>query len=128
MLGICKTGSLINLHFISSKESCCSFPHKICLPFLVRSYIGFSNFCNSGQNIRRKFTIPAKLLHPFSLVGGWSFCIASNLSLNGLTQTLVYEDLIIHTLQICSKQLTFLWGYFQAIFNNTFSKSSNFAM
>ena len=26
VLGICRTGGLTNLHLISSKESCCSFP------------------------------------------------------------------------------------------------------
>ena len=115
---MCKTRGLINPHFISSNESCCFFPHKKCLPFFVKSYIGFSNFCNSGWNILRKFTIHVKLLHPFIVVGGWSFCIASNLFLNGLIQTLLsfIKKIIVHVLQICSKQLTLLWGYFQAIF------------
>ena len=36
-----------------------------------------------------KFTIPAKLLCPLAVVGGCSFCMASNLLLNGLMQTLL---------------------------------------
>ena len=40
------------------------------LPFLLRSYKGFNNFCSSGQNILRKCTMPAKLLHPFTVVEG----------------------------------------------------------
>ena len=87
--GICITEGLTKLHLISSKESCCSFPQTNGLPFLVKSYMSFSNFCSSGQNILRKFTIPAKLLHPFTVVGGCSFWIPSNLLLSGLTQTLL---------------------------------------
>ena len=64
-----RTVGLTNLHLISSKESCCSFPQTNGLPFLVKSYIGFNNFCSSGQNMLRKLTIPAKLLHPFTVVG-----------------------------------------------------------
>ena len=89
VLGICKTGGLLSLHFISSNASCCSFSHSNGLPFLVKSYIGFYNFCNSGQNILRKFTIPTKLLHTYTVVGDCNFCIASSLFLNGLTQTLL---------------------------------------
>ena len=58
-----------------------------CLPFLVKSYIGLSSFCNSRQTILRKLTIAAKLLQPFGVVGGLNFCIALSLLLNGLTQT-----------------------------------------
>ena len=90
MLGICRTGDLINLHLISSKEFCCSCPQTNGLSFLVKSYIGFNNFCNSGQNILRKLTIPAKLLHPFAVVGGCSLCIASNLLLKGCTHTFLF--------------------------------------
>ena len=69
LFGICRTGSFINMHLISSNESCCSFPQWNGLPFLVKSYMGFSSFCNSGQNIWRKFTTPAKLyIHWVSLV------------------------------------------------------------
>ena len=80
-------GALNNLHFISSNVSCCSPPYMNCLPFLVKSYIGLSNFCNSGQNILRKLTIPVKLLQPIGVVGSVNFCMAYNLLLNGLTQT-----------------------------------------
>ena len=41
------------------------------------------------ENMLRKFTIPVKLLHPFAVVGGCNFCIASSLFLKGLTQTLL---------------------------------------
>ena len=84
--GKCYTGSFINLHFISSNDVCWSSPHMNCLLFLVKSYIGFNNFCYSRQNILRKFTIPAILLHPLTVVGGCNFYIASNLLLNGLMQ------------------------------------------
>ena len=66
-----------------------SFPHMNCLPFLVKSYIGFNNFCNSGQIILKKFTIPVSLLYPLAVVGGCNFYMASNLLLNGLMQILL---------------------------------------
>ena len=68
---------------------CCSSPHMNCLPFLAKSYIGFNNFCNSGQNILRKLTIPAKFLQPVSVVGSCKFCIVSNPLLIGLRPTLL---------------------------------------
>ena len=71
--GKCSTGSITNLHFISSKAICCSCPHINCLTFLVKSYIGCNNFCTSGQNILRKFTIPAKPLHPVTVIGSLTF-------------------------------------------------------
>ena len=77
-------GGLTNL-FISSNASCCSFPYMTCLPFLVKLYIGLSNFCNSGQNILKQLTIPVKLQQPFGVVGSLNFCTVSNLLLNGLT-------------------------------------------
>ena len=73
LFGIYKTGGFISLHLISSNESCCSFPQLNGLHFLVKLYIGFNNFCSSGQNILRKFTIPAKLQHPFAVLGGVVF-------------------------------------------------------
>ena len=60
-----------------------------CLSYLVKAYIGFNNFCNSRQNIHRKSTIPAKLPHPLTVVGGFNFCIAPILLLHGLMQTLL---------------------------------------
>ena len=54
-----------------------------CLPFLVKLYNDLSNYCNSRQNILRKFTIPAKPLQPFGVAGGHSFYMASSLPLNG---------------------------------------------
>ena len=85
--GKCSTGSFTNLHFISSKAIYYSSPHINCLPFLAKSYIGFSYFCSSGQNILRKFTISMKLLHPLTVIGRINFWIASNLLLNGSSQT-----------------------------------------
>ena len=115
---------------MSSNAFYCSSPHMNCLPFLVKSYIGFSNFCNSGQNILRKFTIPVKLLHPFAVVGGYNFCIASNLFLKGLTQTLLYFMKIV--LPIYCNSVLNNWHFFgdilSPVFNKALSKSSNFAM
>ena len=71
--GILKTGGFSNLLLISSNAFCCSSPQTNGLPFLINSYIGFSNFCSSGQNMLTKFTMPAKLLQPFWFVGGFSF-------------------------------------------------------
>ena len=101
VFGMCKTGGLINLHLISSKESCYSFPQMNGLLFLVKSYIDFNNSCNSGQNMLRKLTIPTKLLHPFTVVGGCNCCIASNLLNTNLF--VLYEYLISHVMQICPK-------------------------
>ena len=70
LFGICKTGGFINLHLISSNESCWSLPQLNGLPFLVKSYIGSYSVCSSGQNILGKFTIPAKLLHTLGAFGG----------------------------------------------------------
>ena len=42
LFGICNTSGFISLLLISSNESCCSFPQLKGLPFLVKSYIGFS--------------------------------------------------------------------------------------
>ena len=89
LLGRCNTGGLINLCFISSNAIFHSFPHMNCLPFLGKSYIGSLSFFNCSHNILRRFTIPAKLLQPLTVVGGCNLCIASNLLLNGLTQTLL---------------------------------------
>ena len=101
-----------------------------CLPFPVKSYIGFSNFCNSGQTLLRKFTIPVKLLHPFAVVGGCNFCIASNLFLKGLTQTLqsfMKTELPIYCNSVLRNWLSFR-DILSLFFSNALSKSSNFAM
>ena len=130
VLGIYKTGGLINLHLISLKESCCSFPQANGLPFLVKSYIGFNNFCNSGQNIIRKLTIHTKLLHPFAVVGGCSLCIASNLLLKGCTHTLLFWINI--SLPIYCRFVLNNWHFFGEIFHpffhNIFNRSSNLSM
>ena len=86
--GILKTGGFNNLLLISSNAFCYSSPQMNGLPFFVNSYIGFSNFCSSGQNILTKFTTPAKLLQPFWFLGCFSLWIASILLLSGFTQTL----------------------------------------
>ena len=39
----------------------------------------------------RKFTTPAKLLHPLGVFGGCSLCMASNLLLNGFTHTFLFS-------------------------------------
>ena len=98
-------------------------------PFLVKSYIGFNNLCNSGQNILKKFTIPAKCLQPFGVVGGCSFCTASNLLLKGLTQTFL-SFINMMFLMYCNSVLN-NWHFFGDILspfsNNAFS-ISNFAI
>ena len=88
LLGMLKTGGFSNLLLISSNAFCCSSPQINGLPFFVNSYIGFNNFCSSGQNMLTKFTMPTKLLQPFWFIWGFSFWIASNLLLRGFTQTL----------------------------------------
>ena len=129
-LGICNIGGLTSLCFISLKALCCSFPHINCLPFLVKLYIGFNNFCNSGQNMLKKFTIPVKLLQPFGVFGSYSFCIASNLLLKGLTQT--FQSVINMMFPKYCNSVLNNWHFFGDIFSpflsNAFSKSSNFAI
>ena len=123
LLGKCKTGGFINLHFISSNAVCCSFSNMNCLPFLVKSYICFNNFCSSGQNILRKFTIPTKLLHPLTVVDGCNFCMASNLLLNDLMQTLLSFMNIVLPLY-CNCVLN-NWHFFGEILSPFFSKAFN---
>ena len=89
LLGKCNNGGLIILGFISLNAIYCSSLHMNCLPFLVKSYIGFNNLCNSRQNILRKFTIPVKCLYLLNVVGSCNFYIASNLLLIAFTQTLL---------------------------------------
>ena len=86
--GMPKICGFSNLLFISSNAFCCSSPQTKGLHFFVNSYMGFNNFCNSGQNMLTKFTTLVKLLQPFWVVGGFSFLITSSLLLNGFTQTL----------------------------------------
>ena len=117
LFGICNTGGFTNLHLISINESCCSFPQWNGLPFLVKSYMGLRSFCSSGQNMLRKFTTPAKLLHPLGVFGGSSFCMASSLFLNGFTHTFFFSINISlsHILQTGLKQLAFLRQYLQSV-------------
>ena len=92
--------------------------------------MGFSNICNFGQNILRKFTIPTKLLLPLTVVGGHNFCIASNLLLNGLMQTLLSCINIVLPMY-CNSVLN-NWYFFSDILspllNKAFNKASNLAM
>ena len=55
VFGMCKTGGLINLHLISSNESCGSSPQINGLPFLVKSYMGFNNFLVVGKTASASF-------------------------------------------------------------------------
>ena len=99
VFGMCKTGGLINPCLISSEESCCSFLQMNGLPFLVKSYMAFNNFCNSGQNMLRKLTIPTKLLHPFAVVEDCSCCIVSNLI--NTNSFFLSKYLMSHVIKIC---------------------------
>ena len=127
---MCITGGLINLHFISSKQSCCSFPHTNGLPFLVKSHMGFNNFVVLYRTYSGNSPFLQNCLHPFTVAGGWSFCIASNLLLNSLMQTLL--SFMNISLPMYCKFVLNNWHYFGDIvspfFNNAFSKSSSFAM
>ena len=100
------------------------------LSFHVKSYIGFSNFCNSGQNILRNFTILAKLPQPFGVFGGHNFCMASSLLLNGLMQTFMSFMNIMFPIY-CNSVLN-NWHFFRDILrpflSKAFHKSSNFAI
>ena len=125
-----KTGGFINQCLISSKVSCCSFPQINDLPFLVKSYIAFSNFCSSGQNILKKFIIPTKLLQPFIMEGGCNFSLASNLLLKGCTCTLLFcinISLPINC-RLVQNSCHFFGEIFNPFFNNAFNKSSNLSM
>ena len=101
--GILKTGGFSNLLLISSNAFCCSSPQINGLPFFVNSYIGFNNFCSSGQNMLTKFTMPSKLLQPFWFIEGFNLWIASSLLLSGFTQTLfsLMQSGVTHALQFC---------------------------
>ena len=123
-------GALMSLHFIFSNISCCSFPHMNFLHILVKLYIDLSNFCNSGQNILRKCTIPVKLLQPFGVVGSHKFCMALSLLLNGLTQTFLSFMNIMFPMYYNSVLNN--WHFFADILrpflSKAFNKSSNFAI
>ena len=90
--------------------------------------MGLNNFYNSGENILRKFTSPAKLLHPINVVGHCHICTASNLLLNSLMQTLL--SFMNTSLPMYCKFVLNNWHFlgdiFRPFFNNAFNKSSNF--
>ena len=130
LFGICKTGGFINLCLIYSNESCCSFPQINGLPCLVKSYMGFSSFCKSGQNILRKFTTPAKLIHPLGVFGGCSFWIASSLFLSGCTHTFLFSKNILFPMycKLVLNNWHFYGDIFNPFFNEAFNRSSNLFM
>ena len=120
MLGICRTGGLIKLHLISLKESCCSFLQRNGLPFLVKSYFGFNNFYNSGQNILRKLIIPQNSCIPLLW---WGVAVS--------VLPLTYFSKVACTL-FCFRFVLNNWHFFREIFNpffsNAFNRSSNLSM
>ena len=130
LLGICKTCGFIDWHLIWSKDSHCSFPQINDFPFVVKSYMGFNNFCSSRQNMLIKFTIPTKVLQPLTVEGGCNLCIASNLLLKGCTHTLLF--CINISLPIYYRLVLNNWHFFREIFkpffNNAFNKSANLSM
>ena len=129
-LAYANTGGFCNLHFISSKASCCSSSQTNCLPFLIKSYIGFNNLCNSGQNMLTKLTIPAKLFHCLAVVGAFIFCITSNLLHKGFTQTLLSFMNIVFPIY-CNSVLNnchFFREIFKPFFLNAFNKSSSLSI
>ena len=125
-----QTGGFCNLCFISSNAFSCSTPQTNCLPFLVKSFIGFNNFCNSGQNILTKLTIPAKLLHCLAVVGCFIFCIASYWLCRGFTQTLLSFINMVFPIYWSSvlNNWHFLGDFFNPFFLKAFKRSSNFAI
>ena len=98
--------------------------------FLVKSYMGFSSFCSSGQNILRKFTTPVKLLHPLGVLGGCNFWIASNLFLRGFTHTFLFSINISFPMycRLVLNSWHFFGDIFKPFFNKDFSRSSNLFM
>ena len=84
---------------------------------------GFRSFCSSGQNILRKFTTPAKLLHVLGIFGGCSFCTASNLFLNGFTNTFLLSMNI--SFPIYCKLVLNNWHFLGDIFSPFFNKALN---
>ena len=103
------------------------FPNKIVFPFLFKSYMGLRSLCSSGQKILRKFTTPAKLQHPLGVFGGGSFCIASNLLLNGFKHTFLFSIYIAFPMycRLVLNNWHFLGDIFNPFFNKAFNMSSN---
>ena len=85
------------------------------------------SFYNSRQNILRKFTTPAKLLHPLGVLGGCHFCIASNLLLNGFTHTFLFSIHISFPMycRLALNSWHFLGDIFNPFFSKAFNRSSN---
>ena len=125
-----KTSGFSNLFLISLNVFLFFLsPQTDGLPFFVSSYMGLSNFCNSGQNMFTKFTMPAKLLQPFWFVGGFNFCISSSLFFNGLTHTLLSLMKMVFPMYCISVLNN--WHFFGEVFkpflHNTLSKSISFS-
>ena len=127
--GMLSIGGFNNLLLISSNAFCCLSPQMKGLPFLANSYMGFNNFCSSGQNILTKVTMPAKLLQPFWFVGSFNFWIASSLLLRGFTQTLF--SLMKMVLPMYCNCVLNNWHFFGEIIkpflHNAHSKSISFS-
>ena len=70
-----------------------------------------------------------KLLHPLTVVGGCNFCMASNLLLDSLMQTLLSFMNIVFPIY-CNSVLNncyFLGDILCPLYKDAFNKSSNFA-
>ena len=89
--------------------------------------MGLRSFCSYGENMLRKFTTPAKLLHPLGVFGGSSFCIASNLLLNGFMHTFLFSTNISFPMycRLVLNYWHFLGDIFNAFINKAFIMSSN---
>ena len=98
-------------------------------PFLSNHKLAFVIFVALGF-ILRKFTIPAKLLHPLTVVGGCNFWIASNLLLRGLMQTLLFCMNISFPIQFnfFLNNWHFFGDIFNPFFNSAFNKSTSFTI
>ena len=71
----------------------------------------------------RKFTTHAKLLHPLGVFGGCSFCMTSNLFLNGFTHIFLLSMNI--SLPIYCKLVMNSWHFLGDIFNPFFYGALN---
>ena len=75
----------------------------------------------------RKLTTPAKLLQPLGVFGGCSFCIASNLFLNGFMYTFLFSINISFSMycKLVLNNWHFLGDTFSPFFNKALNISSN---
>ena len=122
-LGKYRIGGLIILSFMVSKACCCSSGQTKDLPFFVRSYIGFNNFCRCLQKMLRQLTTPQKLLHPLTLVGGCSFCIASILDWRGVME--ITEPFMWNTFPMYVRCFMNNWHFLGDSFSPCFIRALN---